>query len=112
MKTTVGNVRTYLGNDGMYIGRNKSLYHYGNPFTHRTGSHTAAVEVKTVSEAVQAFKDWIEGTKYQEVEPDRRFWIQQNIARLKGKTLLCFCKFKGTEPCHGDVLAELADKEL
>lgn len=30
------------------------------------------------------------------------------VGELKGKVLGCYCK---PQPCHGDVLAELADKE-
>ena len=35
--------------------------------------------------------------------------IQQIPIELKGKTLGCWCK---PDPCHGDVLAELADKDI
>ncbi len=33
--------------------------------------------------------------------------LLESLHELKGKTLCCFCKPKA---CHGDVLAELADK--
>jgi hypothetical protein len=32
----------------------------------------------------------------------------QRVRALRGKTLVCFC---APQPCHGDVLAELAEKE-
>lgn len=35
---------------------------------------------------------------------DERF--RESVKRLKGKTLICFCK---PNPCHGDILAEYAD---
>lgn len=32
------------------------------------------------------------------------------LPELKGKVLGCWCKNKPSDPCHGDVLARLADK--
>ncbi|BCO11168.1 hypothetical protein GEOBRER4_n0424 [Citrifermentans bremense] len=36
---------------------------------------------------------------------DRQF--KELVKRLRGKTLVCFCK---PNPCHGDILAEYAEK--
>ena len=53
-----------------------------------------------------------DGTR-EEVIAKYRNWIKEQpqlitcIKELKGKTLGCWCKPKA---CHGDVLAELADK--
>jgi hypothetical protein len=45
-----------------------------------------------------------------------REWLMHQPAllgaldELRGKRLGCWCKLRGDEACHGDVLAELADK--
>lgn len=39
------------------------------------------------------------------LEKDEKF--RNAVIRLRGKTLVCFCK---PNPCHGDILAEFADK--
>lgn len=90
----------------VYIGRGRDQMHWGNPFTHMSVS-LASVQVASREEAIQCFKDWIEGKAHQDVQPERRKWMLEHLSELKGKTLGCFCSPKG---CHGDVLAELAEK--
>lgn len=34
-----------------------------------------------------------------------------HLPGLRGKTLGCWCKVKGTEPCHGDVLVDLLENK-
>lgn len=59
------------------------------------------------------FVDGKDGTRLQVIDKYRN-WVRtqphlmKEIPSLKGKTLGCWCHPK---PCHGDVLAELADKE-
>ena len=59
------------------------------------------------------FKIGIDGSrqeviqKYKEMIIVNAELIKQIPLELKGKTLGCWCK---PYPCHGDVLAELADK--
>jgi len=36
--------------------------------------------------------------------------LMSQLGELKGKRLGCWCKDTGSEPCHGDVLAKLADQ--
>lgn len=86
----------------VYIGR-PSLW--GNPFSHLPKS-AAEVKVANRDEAVAAFRDWLAGARFQEVEPDRRLLILQHVSQLKGKVLGCWC---APQSCHGDVLAELAN---
>jgi hypothetical protein len=39
----------------------------------------------------------------------RRDWVNgEDLSELRGKNLACFCKIG--EPCHADVLLELANK--
>jgi hypothetical protein len=91
----------------IYIGRSPTQYHYGNPFGFTSGTQ-ALVIVGSREEAVQAFREWLEGSKWQDVEPDRRRWILEHLYTLRGKVLGCWCSPKA---CHGDVLAELANKD-
>jgi 8-oxo-dGTP pyrophosphatase MutT (NUDIX family) len=93
----------------VYIGRKHSAYwqnrHYGNPFSHKIFPGVVLV-FETVEEAVQAFRDWLDGVAWQDVEEVRRLWILNHLKELRGKRLGCF----GCEPvCHGDVLAEKAN---
>ena len=55
----------------------------------------------------------VHGTRKEVIEKYRVYVMTRqdlldHLHILKGKTLGCFCNPK---PCHGDVLAELADKE-
>lgn len=86
----------------VYIGRGSI---YGNPFTHKKIDKTKAlVQCKTVEQAVNYYKWWVLGlTKVEGISPPT---IEQ-IRELKGKTLGCFCN--QDKPCHGQVLAELAE---
>jgi hypothetical protein len=74
----------------IYIGRPTI---WGNPF--RIGKDGTREEV------IQKYRDRIMNSK----RPEFR-----NLARkaLRGKTLGCYCK---PLPCHGDVLAEIAETE-
>ncbi len=108
--TTVGHIKRVpkwweTDDHFVYIGRKKRGMHYGNPFSAHSTS-LAGVKVKTVEESIESFRQWILGEAHQEIEPERRKWILANLARLRGKTLVCFCH---PQPCHGDVLARLAD---
>jgi hypothetical protein len=90
----------------VYIGRGQGSI-FGNPFTHKQGTQ-AQVVVGSRAEAIQAFRDWLAGAAYQDVEPERRQAILDAIPSLKGKVLGCWC---APLACHGDVLAELANAE-
>jgi len=57
---------------------------------------------------VKAFQDWLAGTQHHDVEPDRRLKILARVHTLRGMRLGCYC---APLPCHGDVLARLADGE-
>lgn len=105
----------------VYIGRGKDpqtgKYHgtiltgksgdYGNAWSHKDGT-LAQFHTETVEEAVEAFQ------RYCDQHPE----VKERIKReLKDKTLACWCnspKRKDTtkQPCHGDVLAAIADGRL
>lgn len=99
-ETTV--VNKYKNTYDLYIGRLGDNYHFGNPFSHQH-STLAKTKVETRDQAIEAFRDWLYGLNYLDIEPERRQWIIDNINKLEGKTLGCFCKPKA---CHGDILIE------
>lgn len=72
----------------IYIGRPGR---WGNPFEIRTHG--------TREEVIEKYRDYIMS------DPKT---IEEIRSTLKGKILGCWCKPK---PCHGDVLAEIADSE-
>lgn len=67
--------------------------HFGNPFSHQKYKGVQVV-VPTVKDAVIAFEQWLRGENYQDVEPDRRQWIlnQINSGSLNGKQLVYYTK--------------------
>ncbi len=76
----------------IYIGRPSK---WGNPFSHKRGTQARFV-VSTVQEAISKYEEWV----LQQPE------LMAALGELKGKVLGCWCK---PGPCHGDVLARLAD---
>lgn len=69
----------------VYIGRPSK---WGNPFT-------IGPDV-TREQAIELYEEWIEEQPH----------LLASLGELRGKTLGCYCH---PLPCHGDVLAELAD---
>lgn len=96
----------------IYIGRIKnSDEHFGNPFA-ITPSTIATSSAANLDESLNSFLQWLKGENHQEIEPHRRSWILNNISRLKGKRIGCFCR---PRRCHGDVYRILlgeADKNI
>lgn len=91
----------------IYIGRKSdSKFHFGNPFSHLSKS-LAGVKVNSIQEAVDAYRNWLLGIQYQEIEPERRLWILENLFTLENAILGCFCR--PSLLCHGDVLVELLE---
>ena len=91
----------------VYVGRpaGNEKFHYGNPFSHMYGS-MASVIVGSRQEAVEACEKWLRGQAHRNVEQERRKWILENLFRLRGKTVGCFCAPK---LCHGEVLLRMAE---
>jgi Domain of unknown function (DUF4326) len=73
----------------VYIGRPSK---WGNPF--KIGKDGSREEV------IQKYRRWILANPV---------LVAQVPTELRGKKLGCWCK---PNPCHGDVLAELADKTI
>jgi len=88
----------------VYIGR-PSIY--GNLWTHRNEKTKAAFIVSSREEAVECYRQWLEGTNFTEIEQEKRQQILDSLSSLKGKILGCFCS---PLSCHGDVLMDLIKK--
>ena len=68
-----------------------TIHHFGNPFSH-TNYPGVQLVVPTVKEAVIAYDKWLRGEAYQDIEPERREWIleQINSGILKNKPLVYY----------------------
>ena len=77
---------------------------WGNPFIVNphsrpgAGSGAGNICVPTVEDAIACFREMIEQNPKMKLEI---------IAELRGKNLACFCALD--QPCHGDVLLEIAN---
>ena len=86
----------------VYIGRGRGGK-WGNPFTHlQIHATQAQYQVATVAESVRKHREWF---------LSQPALVEAAKLELKGKILGCWCKVKGHEPCHGDVLADVANSD-
>lgn len=103
-------------------------HNFGNPFrgSKRYGMSDTIdnkLTYGTIAEAVNAFKQWLDGTAHQDVNPEKRDWILEQIesGQLNGKTLLYYkpksveqldgTKIKGYYS-HADYLADLVNSTV
>ena len=77
----------------VYIGRPSK---WGNPFSHKSGTQAQFV-VATREDAVTKYREWLMTQQH----------LLDSLFELRGKVLGCWCS---PLACHGDVLAELANK--
>lgn len=65
--------------------------HFGNPFSH-TNYRGVQKVMPSVKEAVIAYEQWLRGEAYQDIEPERREWIMNQIrsGALTGKPLVYY----------------------
>lgn len=97
-RTVVVNIKEGQGYD-IFIGRGSP---YGNPFSHVKSAYNT-IKVASRQEAISRFREWIETPEIVLVN-----WPKPSsdmLRALRGKRLGCFC---APQPCHGDVLIELA----
>jgi hypothetical protein len=88
---------------------------FGNPFTIQScieAGHTDNEEVARQM-CVNLFREWLKHgekqSRFQDPELIKaRKRVLSSLHELEGKDLACFCK--DGEPCHGDVLLEMANK--
>ena len=74
---------------------------FGNPFK--------VTETRDALAATRLFAFWLLSDKF-DFQPDRKKRIWENIHKLKGKNLSCFCPLD--QPCHRDVLLVLANHKI
>jgi len=85
--------------------------HFGNPWSE--GGYSGTIKTSSVAEAAQNYKEWLLGTKFQDVKPEQRAWIldQINQGKLDGANLLYSKKLmdrgKGS---HANSLAEVVEQ--
>lgn len=106
----VVNKRTFKGEHGFYIGRGSVL---GNPFTHKQGTKADFV-VDSVQEAINKYEVMLVSkveNKDKTVcgELNRLYKYYKQHGELN---LICYCKWNGTEPCHGDIIKSLLETKL
>jgi hypothetical protein len=80
---------------------------YGNPFrSDRPNEAAIAAGART---AADAYRIWLtDGSALSHLYPELRRSILDKIGRLKGHSLACWCR--PGDPCHADVLLELANR--
>jgi len=84
---------------------------FGNPFNWRDFFEDSLFilnERSAKRKAVETFRDWLEGYIPNLLE-QRRMEILESLPEIRGKNLACWCK--EDEPCHADVLLELANRD-
>jgi hypothetical protein len=85
---------------------------FGNPFI-------VGMDATDRTHATALYREWLESNSYDVHPPGvpieyrqemdrRRDWIITHADRLKGHDLVCWCPTG--EPCHADVLLELANQ--
>lgn len=95
--------------DATYVGRGSR---WGNPFI-------VGMDATDRDHATALYREWLENNSYDVHPPavpaeyrqemdDRRDWIITHAAELRGRDLMCWCP--PGEPCHADVLLELANQ--
>lgn len=89
--TNTANVARQYGAIDTLRHPNKEGMHFGNPFSHKNYEGVKKV-MPTVKDAVTAFEEWLRGTKYQDIEPERRQWILDRIESgdLDGRELVYY----------------------
>ena len=106
----VVNKRVFKGENGFYIGRGSSL---GNPFSHKQGTKADYV-VDSVEDAVIAYEGWLFAKVFEQDEAvcgllNKLYKHYKTTGELN---LVCYCKWQGNEPCHGDVIKKILETKL
>ena len=79
----------------VYVGRPTK---WGNPWKVGMARLPESTPVETVEESIEIYRTWAA----------LQFGIRKRVVELKGKDLACWCRLD--QPCHADVLIELANK--
>lgn len=106
----VVNKRTFKGEHGVFIGRGSPL---GNDWSHKQDTKAKYV-VESVEEAVQEYeKDLLAKISLKDPlvcsELNKLYKYYKTHNELN---LICYCKWKGHELCHGDVIKQILENAL
>lgn len=87
--------------------------YFGNPFKVRAAQDALGLsQTDAVIFCVEEFRKWLRGDRdmWQGIQSDdAASIILRRLPELKGKNLGCFCPLD--QPCHADVLLELANPQ-
>lgn len=104
-------VYTAEGVNTMRSSAANSFENFGNPFSE--AGYGGTIKVASIGEAVVAYKEWLLGTNHQDVKPQQREWIldQINQGKLDGATLLYAGKSEARgQGMHPTALAEVVEQ--
>lgn len=114
MNLTELDVYTQNGVNTLRTKKAKANEHFGNPWSE--GYHASTIKVSTVQRAVDNYKDWLLGIRYQDVKPAQRDWILNQIkeGKLDGQKLLypsrLVTRRKAQGYSHAQALAEVIEE--
>jgi Domain of unknown function (DUF4326) len=90
--------------DTIYVGRPSR---WGNPFTAEQAQEAGYRDGRGM--AVYGFRQMMKGDPdFARHHPNQRQAILDSLPDLRGKNLCCWCPLD--QPCHADVLLELANR--
>ena len=104
-------VYTTEGVNTMRSSATNAFENFGNPFSE--AGYGGTIKVASIGEAVIAYKEWLLGTNHQDVKPQQREWIldQINQGKLDGATLLYAGKSEARgQGMHPTALAEVVEQ--
>ena len=104
-------VYTAEGVNTMRSSATNAFENFGNPFSE--AGYGGTIKVASIGEAVVAYKEWLLGTNHQDVKPQQREWIldQINQGKLDGTTLLYAGKSEARgQGMHPTALAEVVEQ--
>jgi hypothetical protein len=104
-------VYTAEGVNTMRSSATNAFENFGNPFSE--AGYAGTIKVASIGEAVVAYKEWLLGTNHQDVKPQQREWIldQINQGKLDEATLLYAGKLEARgQGMHPTALAEVVEE--
>jgi hypothetical protein len=88
----------------VYIGRGSV---FGNPFSHLRTKMIGVIPVGSRAEAIRRHREWLLESSKDPSKIRVQTHVLRSLGQLRGKILGCYC---APLPCHGDLLAALADR--